>query len=189
MLRKLLTLQIVLVLSLSGVCAMEEKNGDEMYKYCQRLRPESMDSPLPLEYFQELNEAALAGSKEAKEDLKNNSHYITRAGSLMLDGVVWGGTPEANVAIRDIFAQWVPEGEEMYIRCERFIPPQMDKPLPIEYFQALEEAALAGSKKAKKELKHKGKSNPMSDMVVWGGNLEANEAIRVIFKRWAPKEA
>jgi hypothetical protein len=78
-----------------------------MYIQAQSLFNHNMGAgePVRLEYFEALEKAALADSKKAKKSLRN---YASHKGT-MADEVVWGGSPEANVAIRAIFARWVPQ--------------------------------------------------------------------------------
>lgn len=66
-------------------------------------------------------------------------------------------------------------------------------PVPLEYFEALDQAASAGSLKAKQDLEiysHDVHASPdsMQAKVIWGGTSETNEKIRTIFKKWAPKK-
>lgn len=110
--KKLILLGSALFLS-DQVSASVIKNGDELYKKAKAIRNhhDMTSGPVPLEYFEALDQAASAGSKKAKEELKDyyDKYVIAPAGSMRAN-VTWGNSPEDNTKIREIFTKWIPKG-------------------------------------------------------------------------------
>lgn len=99
-----------LTLSLSNQVWGSDHNVDDLYQKAQEIRHSNnmTTDSLPLSYFEALDHAASAGSTKAKEELQSYSHYVTHP-SPMTDGLIWGGTPQANEQIRNIFKKWAPK--------------------------------------------------------------------------------